>query len=168
MRKKQRPANEGNPLVSRTRTIVNVIVLLLCAASCVQVVGLLSTTPPYHAPSAYYDVLHIRSNATTKEIKQARQARSLVTHPDKNPDGTAEEYMLVQEAYETLSDQGQRIKYDCTDFGLRTVEEQRQCWSRALEWRDQEAAMRKARNEESRAKAHQLAAPNETEDIFED
>ncbi|GMH40689.1 hypothetical protein BSKO_08593 [Bryopsis sp. KO-2023] len=62
----------------------------------------------------YYAVLGVDSTATIKEIKQAYRSKALRYHPDLNPDKEAarEEFSLVNEAYEVLSDAQKRATYD--------------------------------------------------------
>ena len=62
----------------------------------------------------YYELLGVARNASAEELKKAyrRQAREL--HPDANPgDAAAEEkFKKVARAYEVLSDQDARARYD--------------------------------------------------------
>ena len=50
----------------------------------------------------FYDVLLVNKTATLDEIKVAFKRRALQVHPDKG--GTKEEFHLVYQALETLSD----------------------------------------------------------------
>jgi diphthamide biosynthesis protein 4 len=59
----------------------------------------------------YYKVLNISSNANTKEIKKAFQIQSLLYHPDKSK-SEIDKFIMVQRAYETLSDEMLRQEYD--------------------------------------------------------
>jgi len=61
----------------------------------------------------YYKILGVAPNASDSEIKKAYRALSFKYHPDKNPDASvAEQYKLINEAYETLNDPEKRAQYD--------------------------------------------------------
>lgn len=63
----------------------------------------------------YYDLLEISPDATIKEIRKAYKIQSIKTHPDKNRDNAeeaSEKFQLVSEAYQILSDDSLRLKYD--------------------------------------------------------
>ena len=62
----------------------------------------------------YYDVLGVARSATPDEIKKAYRKRALQYHPDRNPgDDEAEaQFKEAAEAYEVLSDEGKRQRYD--------------------------------------------------------
>lgn len=61
----------------------------------------------------YYKILGITPNASDSEIKKAYRALSYKYHPDKNPDpSVAEQYKMINEAYETLNDSEKRAQYD--------------------------------------------------------
>jgi molecular chaperone DnaJ len=61
----------------------------------------------------YYKTLGVSPNASDSEIKKAYRALSFKYHPDKNPDpSVAEQYKLINEAYETLNDAQKRNQYD--------------------------------------------------------
>nr|CAI5860360.1 unnamed protein product [Callosobruchus analis] len=63
----------------------------------------------------YYKTLNVSSNATTDEIKRAYKQLALQWHPDKNLDNAEEANMIFREitkAYEILSDENSRRKYD--------------------------------------------------------
>ncbi len=62
----------------------------------------------------YYEVLGLKREATADEIKKAYRQHALKNHPDKNPgDQDAESrFKEAAEAYEVLSDQGKRQRYD--------------------------------------------------------
>ncbi|KAG9016557.1 hypothetical protein FRB95_006663 [Tulasnella sp. JGI-2019a] len=67
----------------------------------------------------YYDVLEIKIDATTAEVKKAYRRLALLHHPDKHPgDPTAEErFKKIAIAYQVLSDPELRKKYN--EFGAK-------------------------------------------------
>ncbi|TVZ25627.1 molecular chaperone DnaJ [Gillisia sp. Hel_I_86] len=62
----------------------------------------------------YYEILGLSKSATTAEIKKAYRKKAIEFHPDKNPgDSKAEEtFKKAAEAYEILSNDDKRAKYD--------------------------------------------------------
>ena len=68
---------------------------------------------------ALYDVLGVEKSASDSEIKKAFRKLALKKHPDKG--GDPEEFKKIQAAYEILSDEDKRKKYDAG--GLEALEE---------------------------------------------
>jgi curved DNA-binding protein CbpA len=61
----------------------------------------------------YYAVLGLTKAATLDDIKRAFREMALITHPDKEG-GSEQSFLEVKEAYEVLSDEVTRSKYDTT------------------------------------------------------
>ena len=70
----------------------------------------------------YYEVLGVKKDASADEIKKAYRKAAMKYHPDRNPgDKEAEaKFKEVGEAYEVLSDDGKRSRYD--QFGFAGVD----------------------------------------------
>ena len=70
----------------------------------------------------YYEVLGVDKKASAEEIKKAYRKSAMKYHPDRNPgDKTAEEkFKELGEAYEVLSDDQKRARYD--QFGFAGVD----------------------------------------------
>ena len=62
----------------------------------------------------YYEVLALKKDAGVDDIKKAYRQMALKNHPDRNPGDAAAEgrFKEAAEAYEILSDQGKRARYD--------------------------------------------------------
>ena len=61
--------------------------------------------------SSLYDILTVKKDASFDEIKKAYRKLSLKYHPDKKPDGDADKFKQINEAYH-LSDTQKRKMYD--------------------------------------------------------
>jgi curved DNA-binding protein CbpA len=66
------------------------------------------------APSpSLYEVLGVPATADAEAIKQSFKNLAKQYHPDVNPDpGAAEQFRVINEAYQTLSDDAKRRLYD--------------------------------------------------------
>ncbi|ATX82364.1 molecular chaperone DnaJ [Mariprofundus ferrinatatus] len=79
----------------------------------------------------YYEVLGVAKDADENAIKRAYRKLAMKYHPDRNPndDKAAENFREVTEAYEVLTDESKRKRYD--QYGHAGVDEQMQdFWGR--------------------------------------
>ena len=61
----------------------------------------------------HYDVLKITAKASTEEIKHSYKTLIKKYHPDLNKEDTAkEDFILIYEAFSTLSDRERKREYD--------------------------------------------------------
>ncbi|MCD7730875.1 MAG: molecular chaperone DnaJ [Oscillospiraceae bacterium] len=70
----------------------------------------------------YYEVLGVDKNASAEDIKKAYRQLAKKYHPDLNPDNkeAEEKFKEVNEAYEVLSDEDKKARYD--QFGHAGVD----------------------------------------------
>jgi DnaJ-class molecular chaperone len=72
--------------------------------------------PPHGRPATtdYYDTLGLKPGASQDEIKKSFRTLALKHHPDKNRNSeeSKQKFMKIVEAYEVLSDEQSRRKYD--------------------------------------------------------
>jgi DnaJ-class molecular chaperone len=62
---------------------------------------------------SYYDTLEIDQHATIADIKKSFRLLALKHHPDKNKSNEShQKFLQIVEAYEVLSDENSRRKYD--------------------------------------------------------
>ncbi|MBE6414755.1 MAG: molecular chaperone DnaJ [Verrucomicrobiaceae bacterium] len=66
------------------------------------------------AEEDFYKILGVEKNATAQEIKKAYRKLAMKYHPDRNPNNkeAEEKFRQASEAYEVLSDDDKRAKYD--------------------------------------------------------
>src|SRR5687768_6827444 len=65
-------------------------------------------------PTDYYDTLGVSRSASQEDIQKAYRKMARKYHPDMNPDDATakKKFQEVQAAYEVLSDDEKRKKYD--------------------------------------------------------
>ena len=69
----------------------------------------------------YYEILGVPRNATQTEIRNAYRKLAKLYHPDRNNSDEAKSAMvLINEAYETLSDSDKKREYDQPIFTIET------------------------------------------------
>lgn len=70
----------------------------------------------------YYEVLGVKKDASPEEIKKAYRKSAMKYHPDRNPGNkeAEEKFKEMGEAYEVLSDETKRQRYD--QFGFAGVD----------------------------------------------
>ena len=77
-------------------------------------------SPPslFHGTETFYDVLGISQSATKAEIRSAYRKLAREMHPDKHPESQKKQYeekfIAIVKAYEVLSDEAMRRKYDAS------------------------------------------------------
>lgn len=71
----------------------------------------------------YYEILEVEKTASVDEVKKSYRKLAMQYHPDKNPDNKEAEdkFKEATEAYEVLSDQDKRARYD--RFGHQGVKQ---------------------------------------------
>ncbi|MBT8252009.1 MAG: DnaJ domain-containing protein, partial [Nitrosopumilus sp.] len=60
----------------------------------------------------YYEVIGVSKEATSDEIKKKFREKAKKTHPDKTKEDSEKEMAELNKAYEVLSDEELRKKYD--------------------------------------------------------
>jgi len=66
-------------------------------------------------PVSYYDILMVDKKASFGEIKRAYKKMAIINHPDKSeedPEVAQEKFMEISHAYQVLSDEEKRTRYD--------------------------------------------------------
>lgn len=74
-------------------------------------------------PKRYYEILGVNENTSQKDIKKAYRKKAKKYHPDSNSeDADEEKFKKINEAYQVLSDEEKRKKYD--RFGKSGISEE--------------------------------------------
>ena len=85
----------------------------------------------------YYQILEVNPSATLNEIKQSFRTLALKYHPDKNKnsESSKEKFMQIIEAYEVLSDQYARKRYDSINSEKRSNQVGQERWVPSADFR---------------------------------
>lgn len=67
----------------------------------------------------YYDILGVSRNASQKQIKDAYFKLAMKYHPDKNQGVLTQKFRDIKEAYDVLSNDSGRMKYNNSMFLLK-------------------------------------------------
>jgi len=60
----------------------------------------------------YYEILGVKKDATSEQIKKSFRELAKKTHPDKTKEDSEQEMININKAYEILSDEKSKEKYD--------------------------------------------------------
>ena len=90
----------------------------------------------YFQVSDYYEILGLGKDATQNEIKKAFRNLALKYHPDKNKNSEDSKHKFMQliEAYEVLSDQNSKAKYDHSLFNKRFLNKNEYVYNSEFKW----------------------------------
>ena len=67
---------------------------------------------PTDEPVDYYDVLQVSSSAEPETLHRVYRLLAQRAHPDNEVSGSHDQFVLLNEAYQVLSDPERRAKYD--------------------------------------------------------
>lgn len=71
-----------------------------------------STSTPLKMSKDYYNILGVPKDASQKQIKNAYYKLAMKHHPDKNQGNLTQKYREIKEAYDILSNESSRMKYN--------------------------------------------------------
>lgn len=92
----------------------------------------------------YYEILGVNSDATAEELKSAYRRLARTYHPDIAGESGVEKFKEVTEAYETLSDETKRKRYDI----LRGIFNYNKSTKDKTTQREAQKAYRQSKNQE--------------------
>lgn len=75
-----------------------------------------SITTPLKMSKDYYSVLGVSKDASLKQIKDAYYKLAMKHHPDKNQGNLTQKYREIKEAYDILSNESSRMKYNSSMY----------------------------------------------------
>ena len=109
----------------------------------------------------YYEILGVAPNADKKVIKQTYRQLARKHHPDVNPGnkGAEEKFKTINEAYQVLSDEKQRKKYD-------ELRAQYQQWQQTGGQQQQDFDWQNWSNQSDKGARTQYANAEDLEDLF--
>lgn len=97
-----------------------------------------------HGQKNYYEILGVESTATTEELKSAYRKLARKYHPDIAGEEGVEKFKEITEAYETLSDETKRKRYDI----LRGIFNYNKSTTDKTTQREAQKAYKQAQNQE--------------------
>lgn len=91
----------------------------------------------------YYQILQILPQASAAEIKKAYRMMALEFHPDRNKSQwAADQFTIIQEAYQVLSNPIERKKYDAARFTGQQSSRRIATTPEEIRWMSEELATR--------------------------
>lgn len=125
-----RDARLANTWRSASIAAVLLLALLAVGASAWRNRGSFS-----HDTANHYEVLGVRSDSSTEDIRKAYKKLARTWHPDKHVGQSAkaaqEKFVAINAAHEVLSDDGKRREYDLSRSGGRSSGHGGQSWRHA-------------------------------------
>jgi len=120
------------------------------------------------AKKNYYEILEVERTATAEEIKKSYRKLALKYHPDRNPNDKAAEdnFKEIASAYEILSDEEKRSRYDQFGeeaFNRSNYRDPREAYSnfqQSYHYHDLDEMMDNLRNMHNRSRASERVIAN--------
>src|SRR5687768_18177229 len=82
-------------------------------AVCIPVRTVIGSAPmSAKSPPSLYDVLGLDPGASAQDVRQAWRRLAQQNHPDRGEGADSEAMVLINQAYEVLSDPDRRARYD--------------------------------------------------------